>query len=144
MIDIEDHPHALRPGVGDHLLRDFERVEVRRAVTSANHGEVRNRRRDIDAGRIRDFRIRIRVPLRGVEILRDEDRIVDTDFANDGGAEIADQLDRVACARTRNADRERRPGGARNDTHGFDDQDARGRVTRRKRLVACLRFVVEA
>lgn len=62
-----------------------ERVEVRIAVTGAEHRDMRQRRGLVDVG------TRIGVPLRGVEILRRENRVVHTHFAHRGRSEVADE-----------------------------------------------------
>ena len=80
------------PGFGvQHLLGHLERIEVGVAVAAAQHGQVR------DGGRIGDVGIGVGVPFRGIDVLRQEHRIVDPELTRDRGAEVADE-ERVALA----------------------------------------------
>ena len=78
------------PGVErgfQHVVGHLEAVEVGVVVSRAEHREVRHRGRAVDVG------VGVLVPLRRVKILRREDRVVDANFARDGGAEIAHEDD---------------------------------------------------
>ena len=70
VVDVEADPDAVRAGRTEHLLRHLERVEVRIAVSGAEDGRMRNGRGVGDVG------VEAGVPLRGAEVLAQEDRIM--------------------------------------------------------------------
>ena len=93
MVNVEGNGNAVRRSgqlrLLQHRLRDFEGVEIRVAVAGAEHGQVRDARGGSDVA------VGILVPLGGIEVLGQEDRVVNPDLAYRRSAEIADKEHRL-------------------------------------------------